>query len=74
VGDISGTIERADEALIAWRERWEKPAEVHSPDYVPPEEEGGDNYAAGFRHPFTPLEGNSLCNICGGGKLHPIHD
>jgi len=37
-------VTEADSALVAWRERWEKPAEVHSPDYVPPEEEGGNDH------------------------------
>jgi hypothetical protein len=84
----------ADAALVAWRERWEKVpeverdwhldapprVEVHSPDYCPPEEEGGNDYADTRPpinlmedHRFIPVTGNRYCGECGGGKLHPIH-
>ena len=66
----------ADVALEAWRERWEKPAEVHSPDYAPPEEEGGNDYAATrYRsHVFTPWGDNpDRCQLCGTFKAIGNH-
>ena len=72
-------LENADAALEAWRERWEKPAEVHSPDYVPPEKEGGNDHAAPDfpeqhqPHRFVADNLSPFCTECGGGKLHSIH-
>ncbi len=55
--DVSDTVQRADTALVAWRERWEKVPEAGpivspftsdgnpGPDYCPPEEEGGNAHA-----------------------------
>ncbi len=63
--DVPDTIQKADTALVAWRERWEVTIDDYAPPY-PPE----TTYPP---HRFILVTDNRYCGECGGGKLHPIH-